>query len=107
MLKNSGLLNSPLTCSGLLNNYPSSSFNGDFNSIKPGSLIIKNNTAGTLSGSSNHVVIYLGYMQLEGDSAPRPYCVECTTSGGTSGVQLSSPGRINTISGYDYVIDPF
>lgn len=108
VLKNSGLLpGSSLTCSGMLNQYPSSSFDGDFSSLKPGSIIVKNSSAGTLSGSSNHVVIYLGYMQLEGDSAPRPYCVESTTAGGTSGVQLSSPGRINTIKNYDYVIDLF
>ena len=95
-----------MSCSALLNRYPSTRFNGDFSSLKPGSMIIKNKTAGGATTSSNHVVIYLGKMQLEGDSSPRDYCVECTTTKNGSGVQLSSPSRMETIKNYQYVINP-
>ena len=97
-----------LSCTGLLSSYKYSSFNGDFSSLKPGTIIVKDNTAGGSASSSNHTVIYLGKIQLEGDAAPRDYCVECTTTKtGGSGVQLSSPQRMETISKYNYIIDPF
>lgn len=102
----------PRSCVGLLGSYKSGSFGGSYAGLKPGTLIIANNEAGTATTSSNHVVIYLGTFKSRGDTAPRDYCVECTTDNSTgrviSGVQLSSVYHMTQIiPGYMYTEDPF
>ena len=94
--------------------YASVQFNGNWDNLQPGSIVVKNSVAGGATTSSNHVVIYIGKVQMEGDSAPRDYCVECTTTtdkktGKTiSGVQLTSESRMNYIArNYQYAVDPF
>lgn len=102
----------PRGASALASCYNSIGFGGNFDTLQPGTIIVKNGAAGGTTTSSNHVVIYLGYVQLENDTAPRPYCVECTTTKDAegrpvSGVQLSSQNRINTIKRYKFARDPF
>lgn len=102
----------PRSCIGLLGSYKSSNFSGSYAGLKPGTLIIANNEAGTATTSSNHVVIYLGTFKSRGDTVPRDYCVECTTDNSTgrviSGVQLSSVYHMTQIiPGYMYTEDPF
>ena len=98
---------------GFINAYNNSrSFNGNFSSLKPGSIIVRNSAAGGKTTSTNHVVIYIGKFQFTGDAAPRDYCVECTNSTDIkgrkiSGVQLSSESRMSSIQSYGYVTCPF
>lgn len=79
-------------------------WNGDFSSLGPGTIIVSNSEYGSLAGSSNHVVIYLGKFKFGDDTAPRDYCVECTTckTCDISGVQLSCPKRMQRIKSYHY-----
>lgn len=98
--------------STLAEDYTGVPFNGDYTVLEPGTIIVKNNIPGGAATSSNHVVIYLGYIQLEGDPSPRHYSVECTTTmdaegRSISGVQLTSQRRMNAIKYYNYARDPF
>lgn len=88
----------PRSCSGMLNSYPRSAFNGNFSSLKPGTILIKNSSAGTSSGSSNHVVIYAGVIN------GTPMTVECTTWGKKSGVQMIPASKR---SSYQWALNPF
>ena len=103
----------PRGCSILARCYTGVIFNGDFDNLAPGTIIVKNGVQGGTTTSSNHVVIYIGKLQLADDAAPRHYCVECTTTtnratGETiSGVQLSTPTRMQTIKNYLFARDPF
>ena len=83
--------------------YPVTSYSGNPSSLVPGDLVVKNASWGTAEGSSNHVVMYVGKLQLEGDSEPVDYFVECTTSGKSKGTQLTK-GTSTRIAGYDYVV---
>ena len=108
----SGFISYLLFASGAENTYHSRSA-GDYaaagsvwdhnlNTLTPGSILVKNATYGTDTGSTNHVVMYVGKMQLEGDSAPKDYFVECTSGGKTTGSKLTSYDHSN----YQYVYTP-
>ena len=67
---------------------------GDVSKLAPGTVIVRQNQAadagsnGT-TGLSNHTIIYIGPMDVDGDGqlddGGKPYVLECTTSGGKSG----------------------
>lgn len=102
----------PRGACGFIHSYKQITWNGDWNSIKPGTIIVKNNTQGGSTTSSNHVVIYIGCYQAPGDTEPVPHCVECTTSTAAdghviSGVQISSAKRMKKLATYKYAVDPF
>ena len=101
------------TAGELAHSAASTTWDGNYDSLQPGTLIVKNGTYGTSTGSSNHVMLYIGKVQMEGDSEPRDYCVECTTSTNSagqkvSGVQLTSEKRMKYVAqNYQFVVDPF
>ena len=79
----------------------STEWHGDFANLHPGSVIIKNNVAGTATSSTNHVIIYCGELKKG-----KPLIVECTTYAGRSGPQIASSSRCAYISRtYGYCID--
>lgn len=80
-----------------LSGYPSSSYSGDPNSLNFGDLLVKNSAWGTAKTSSNHVVMYVGKLQLKGDDKEYDYVVECT-KGGT---KLTKASKRST---YQYVV---
>nr|WP_297765572.1 NlpC/P60 family protein [uncultured Butyrivibrio sp.] len=86
-------------CSGLMSHFGSSSYSGDPSSLKPGDLVILNGKAGEKTTSENHVKMFLGYLQLDGDSEPKPYFIECASK---KGVVISS----GNCSGYSYKVSP-
>lgn len=67
---------------------------GDVSKLAPGTVIVRQNQSadagsnGT-TGASNHTIIYIGPMDVDGDGqmdeGGKPYVLECTTSGGKSG----------------------
>lgn len=67
---------------------------GDVSKLAPGTVIVRQNQSadagsnGT-TGLSNHTMIYIGPMDVDGDGqmdeGGKPYVLECTTSGGKSG----------------------
>lgn len=67
---------------------------GDVSKLAPGTVIVRQNQSadagsnGT-TGLSNHTIIYIGPMDVDGDGqmdeGGKPYVLECTTSGGKSG----------------------
>ena len=87
--------------------YPVTSYSGNPSSLKPGDLVVKEASYGASTkaggGSTNHVVMYVGKLQLEGDTEPRDYFAECTTSGKVKGSQLTR-GDSTRISNYKYVV---
>ena len=98
--------------STLATSYRGVSFNGNFGALQPGTIIVKNADAGSVTTSTNHVVLFIGYAQLANDTDIRPYFVECTTVGTddgrrTSGVMLTPKYRVNVIKNYNYARDPF
>ena len=84
--------------SSLKSYFGATSYNGDATSLSVGDLVFK---TGRGSNSANndydHVAMYVGVLQLEGDSEPRPYFVECTSKKGT----ILSPA--SRFSSYKYV----
>ena len=82
-------------------------YNGNPESLKIGDLVVKNKTYGTATGSDNHVIMYVGKLQLAGDDAPKDYFVECTSNSKANGTQLTAADswRGNWIKNhYNYVV---
>lgn len=98
----------PRTAQAFASAYNSVTYDGDYNNLKPGYLVIRNGEAGTNITSSNHVAIYLGEVQMEGDETPKHYWIECTTGTDRDGNTISGSMLTTTNkSDYAYARDPF
>lgn len=105
---------SPKDTVAFAKNYKQVAFNGDWDTIQPGTMIIKSGKG----GNQDHIVMYIGKVQISelGDTKPEPHCVECTThtyrsgslAGKTiSGTQITEASRMNYIANnYKVAIDP-
>jgi len=91
-------------CTGFLSLYGGARWNGDYSTLAPGSLIIKNGEIGGAKSSNNHIVMYCG-MGEDG-----PIIVECTSARNPmtdkDGTQQASQRRASYIAqNYAYVIE--
>ena len=106
------------TTVGLLKSCPNGygytkNLSGGIASLPSGTVLVKQDLAADAAsngttGLSNHTVIYLGPMDLDGDGAMddggNPYIIDCTTSGGYSGARphTRSWDYINNYGCYAY-----
>ncbi len=88
------------TAGSYVDSFSHSTYEGDIDSLKPGDLVVKNHGYGTTKSSDNHVAIFVGYLQLDGDTKPQPYFAECTS--GRNGKKGSMLTKASAFNNYDY-----